>query len=275
MMQKMIMDIDAYLERIGLIEQPDVSVAGLFALQRAHMLYVPFENLDVFLRRPLSLALPNLFDKVITRKRGGYCFELNTLYAELLRIIGFTVRPLFARVWLREAIDVPARAHIIHLVDIEGQCYITDVGFGGRTSLVPLDIDSSKPVEDGDGLIRVLPIDLHGYMVQRFLDGKWQAQFSFTTEHVYKADIEMANHFMETHETSHFRHARYVGMFTKLGRDGLADNALTIRIGDALNVQTVPLGEEWEACIYNHFGLVLGLTSDERDNMYRPRESEV
>ena len=104
----------AYLARLGLdpaaAHPPDLRT--LPRLQRAHMQAVPFENLDVFLRRPLSLERDALFAKVVTRRRGGYCFELNALYAALLRTLGFAVTPRLARVWLRDPAEPPTRNHL-------------------------------------------------------------------------------------------------------------------------------------------------------------------
>jgi len=83
------MQISDYLNRLGLSAAPLPSLAGLSLLQDHHMRHVPFENLDVLLERPLNLSPDALFEKIVTHRRGGYCFELNTLYAHLLSEVGF------------------------------------------------------------------------------------------------------------------------------------------------------------------------------------------
>ena len=125
------MDIDRYLDRIGVGARPAPSLAALKVLQRAHMMTTPFENLDVFMRIPLSLSIDDLFDKIVVRRRGGYCFELNTLFGALLRGLGFDATPVLGRVWLRDQPAPPPRCHLLHLVMTGGRRMIVDVGFGG------------------------------------------------------------------------------------------------------------------------------------------------
>ena len=172
------MDIDLYLQRIGFEGQAEASLECLFALQKAHMLNVPFENLDVYMGRPLSLDPDDLFDKIVHKNRGGYCFELNTLYGAALREIGFEVTPLLARVWLRNPPQVPPLTHMLHKVAIDGEAYISDVGFGGLTTRVPLNISNPAPVDDCVGLIRLHPTE-YGQMVQRETSEGWENQFRF------------------------------------------------------------------------------------------------
>ena len=119
-----IMRLSKYLERIGLSGAPPPTLDGLCLLQDHHMRHVPFENLDVLLGRPLNLSPEALFDKIVTRKRGGYCFELNTLYAQLLGEIGFDPVPMMARVWLRDPIDPPPRTHLVNRVKIDSEDWI-------------------------------------------------------------------------------------------------------------------------------------------------------
>jgi len=114
-----------YLARIGLQTKPQADLAGLRLLQDHHMRYVPFENLDVVLGRPLNLSRKALFEKIVTHSRGGYCFELNTLYASLLEEIGFAPIPMLARVWLRDPPETPPRTHLVYRVKIDGVDWIS------------------------------------------------------------------------------------------------------------------------------------------------------
>lgn len=270
----------AYLERLGLPERPSPTLAGLAAVQRAHMQAVPFENLDVFLGCPLSLAIDDLFDKVVARRRGGYCFELNTLYAALLRTLGFGTTPVMARVWLRDPPATPTRNHLAHLVTLGGRRYLSDVGFGGYTARQPVDVDAAEPTDDGEGRIRVVDAPPYGRMLQRELDGVWGDQYSFDGAHVAAQDVVAANHFMQTHPLSHFRENRFAARFTPTGRRGLFDAQLTRRSYNAETGQhdrkeeTVPLDDSWLVRLESDFGIRLpGLTPAERARLLQPHAS--
>ncbi|MEL7537140.1 MAG: arylamine N-acetyltransferase [Pseudomonadota bacterium] len=261
------MDQHRYLARIGADEIADTSVASLTTLQWAHMRSVPFENLDVFLGRRLCLDVPALFDKVVNKRRGGYCFELNTLYAALLAELGFSPIPHLGRVWLRNPPEAPAKNHLVHTVKLDGKRYVTDVGFGGRAARVPLDVDSPASIDDGDGPIRIRTDREFGYFVERRSSEGWQRQYSFTLEPAHPADVRVANHYTETHPDSRFVRDRYAGRFTEHGRIGLFDRRLTVRRGADSQEITVDGGDAWLACIKAHFGLTLELTETERTRL--------
>ena len=144
-------DIGAYLDRIGLDVPPQPDLSALAVLQASHLMHVPFEGLDVRLGIPLSLDTDALFDKIIRRRRGGYCFELNGLFLELLRGLGFVARPVLARVWYRNPPQIPPLTHTLNLVSLEGEAYLVDVGFGGATARTPVAFRPGAEAEDIDG----------------------------------------------------------------------------------------------------------------------------
>ena len=261
------MDTDAWLQRIGIARPASNDFDALHTLQWAHMRSVPFENLDVYLGRPLALSPTALFDKVVHRRRGGYCFELNTLFAAMLRTLGFRLKPHLARVWLRDPVGIPARNHLAHTVEIDGRRVLTDVGFGGRAPRRPLHIDDPAPVDDGDGPVRVITMPEFGYVVERFYDEAWQRQYSFLLEPAYDADIRVANHFTATHPSSHFTQGRFVGRFTDVGRNGLVDRQFTVRRGASNDVRELVDDAAWLSCLETLFGLRLKMTPDERQRL--------
>ena len=194
-------DLPAYLARIGLKLPPPHDTEGLTALQRAHRLAIPFENIDVVLGRRVSLAPEAVFDKLVTRRRGGYCFEHNALLHEALEALGFETRPLLARVWLG-ADETPPRTHTLNLVTIDGAPWIADAGFGGSyTPPMPL---AKGEVAAADGTRhRLRRHDDHDWMLERLgaADGTgmgWLPQYSFTTERIWPADLHQAHHFTAT-----------------------------------------------------------------------------
>lgn len=264
-------DQRTYLERIGLDGAPAADLDGLARVQWAHMSCIPFENLNVFFRRPLNLATDALYDKVVAHHRGGYCFELNTLYAALLGGLGFEPVPHLARVWLRSPVGVPPRNHLVHTVRLGDQRWLTDVGFGARAPRQPLAIDRREPVDDGDGQIQVRPDAEFGYMVERHYDGDWQPQYSFDLDIAQPADIRVSNHYTETWPESHFLHLPYCGLFTTKGRTGLAGFELTIREGDAETRTTLTDVGEWLATVRDVFGMTIELAGADEQRLLETR----
>jgi N-hydroxyarylamine O-acetyltransferase len=141
-------DIDAYLERIGIAHVRELTPEFLDELIDAHQHTVPFDNLDVYEKQLTpSLGIADLFDKIVKRKRGGYCFELNGLFGALLKSLGFDTRPTMARVLLRP-IPHPLITHRANIVTIDGRDYLADVGFGGpMPNFAPLMEDGAARTE--------------------------------------------------------------------------------------------------------------------------------
>lgn len=132
-------DIFAYLSRIGYCGELEANVKTLAGLMRAHMKSVPFENLEVFFdKREPDLSTAVLFDKIVTRRRGGYCFELNGLFSRLLSSLGFSVSLFAARVVKGEYLSPPS--HEVLCVAAEGKRYFCDVGFGGPVPSSPIEL---------------------------------------------------------------------------------------------------------------------------------------
>jgi N-hydroxyarylamine O-acetyltransferase len=132
-----------YLARIGLSESPGVDLDGLTTLQQAHLSHVPFENIDVYRRTGVRTDLAWSLNKVITQRRGGWCFENNGAFGWLLRSLGFNVTYLGAHVLL-DPLHVEHMSHLCLRVDLD-EPYIVDVGFGDSfTNPMPL-------TSDGDG----------------------------------------------------------------------------------------------------------------------------
>ena len=232
------------------------------------MRYVPFENLNVLLGRPLDLTPSALFEKIVERKRGGYCFELNTLYAHLLSKAGFDPVPMMARVWLRDPLETPPRTHLVNRVKIEGEDWISDVGFGGRAARVPLKIEDGYEVDDGDGRIRIQADAQFGYRISRFQDGAWADQYTVETEVAHRADILSGNHWTENHPQSHFRLGIGVSLFTLEGRTSFYGGVLTHR-GKQTRTQEISGLDASLDVLKSEFGLNLNMNSEERERLSR------
>lgn len=149
-------DTRRYLARIGAEWPARPDAAALGTLHERHLRAVPFENLSIHLDEPIVLDLGSLREKVVERRRGGFCFELNGLFAALLRGLGFEVSLLAARVFLEDGELGQPGEHLSLRVLIDGEPWLADVGFG-RNSLRPVRLDVEAPQHDPDGEFVVRP----------------------------------------------------------------------------------------------------------------------
>jgi N-hydroxyarylamine O-acetyltransferase len=221
-------DVDAYLARIGYRGHVDPTLATLAGLHLAHATHTPFENLDILLGRPIRLDLEGLQSKLVAGRRGGYCFEHNTLFAAVLRTVGFTVTPLAARVRLG-ATRVGPRTHMLLRVDIDGLPYLADVGFGGESLLQPLPLALGVEAHDHGRVFRLAAdAGLHVLQVCRD-ESSWHDLYAFTLEPQFPADYEVANYYTSTHPSSIFVRQPFVQLATPAASYLLLGRRLSVR----------------------------------------------
>ena len=227
-------DLDTYLARVAMPARPTLDSFGLQRLQMAHRMAIPFECLDVRLGRPIAIDSAGVFAKLVTARRGGYCFEQNRLFLDALAALGFAARPLLARVWLGVE-DVPAQTHTLALVTIDGTDWIADAGFGGSYAPVMPLVDGAEADAPDGARFRLRRDDVHGWMLWRdgnpaTTDGRetgagFRRQFSFTLVPVYDADLSLANHWTSTFAQSRFRQHAIVSIVLPHGFASLTDRA--------------------------------------------------
>ena len=195
------LDLGAYLRRIGLAEAPTADLAGLRALHCAHATSIPFENLDIQLGLPIRLDLASLQAKLVARRRGGYCFEHNTLFLAMLKAMGFDVIACEARVRLGAPALLP-RTHMLLLARLEGTQWLCDVGFGGEGLLEPVPLDGAAHAQ----FLNTYRVAVEGSLrvLQSFHDGAWEDLYAFVPEERFPIDFVMANHYTSTHPDSRF-----------------------------------------------------------------------
>ncbi|MAM60888.1 arylamine N-acetyltransferase [Maritimibacter sp. UBA3975] len=188
----MAFDLSAYLDRLSLPE-PGTGREGLARLHFAHMSHIPFENTAPLLERIPSLEPAALMDKLVRRRRGGYCFEHNGLYGLALAELGHTARPLLARV--RNGAPVGgARTHQAWLVEIDGETWMSDVGFGGHAPLAPIPYRTGEAFEVPNGRYRFVTDPTTGETVLERLSGTdWTSLWGYDGVPVPQIDIEAAN----------------------------------------------------------------------------------
>ncbi|MCP1305629.1 arylamine N-acetyltransferase family protein [Paenibacillus tyrfis] len=250
-------EVSAYLERIGYDGPLDGSAAVLAELQECHIHSVPYENLDIVRRIPLSLEVEDLIDKIVVRGRGGYCFELNALFGWLLRELGYPVTDFVARFWRDEPAPPPKRRHQVLKVEAEGATYLCDVGVGGIVPRRPVQLIEGLEHQQGDECYRMERDPYYGWVLSELKHGQWCWLYSFTEEPQLPKDFIMASHWCETAPDSVFiNHAR-AAIRTRDGRKTLAGEEFRIFTADGVETFTPQTKEEYDEALRTHFGIVM------------------
>jgi N-hydroxyarylamine O-acetyltransferase len=247
-----------YLNRIGWAGAIGPTSATLHALHEAHLLAVPFENLDIALKREIVLDLDRLFDKIVTRRRGGFCYELNGLFASLLRSIGFDLDLLAARVANGEGVLGPEYDHMALLVRCEGKRWLADVGFGDSFR-TPIDLDDASPQPGGDPLGRAWSVRDDGGelgMVQHEADGSSRVGYAFTLTPRALEEYAPMCVYQQTSPESHFTRRRICSRATPAGRVSLADERLIVTTREGRREEPVPEHAR-SSVLLREFGVVL------------------
>ena len=248
-------DADRYLERVNYSGDIKPTEDGLEAVHRSQYHSIPFENFDILLGRGISLEPSTLFDKLVKRPRGGYCFELNGLLLMALAAFGFDARALLARVHLT---GTPSgRGHQIALVMIRGRQWITDVGFGHQCLRAPIPLELDQPVSQDGQTFQITDAGHFGNMLQTLIEEKWQDLYSFDLGHVIAADIAYGNHYTSTNPDSFFTFARVAALPLSTGAITLFDQTLKISTPDGEQVQELPEGQAYIDALKTHFGIEL------------------
>jgi len=197
--------LHAYLSRLNVESPPTVDLATLREIHLRHNCTVPFENLDVLLPGEILLDDRSLEDKLITARRGGYCFEQNGLLERALVEIGFQVRSLLGRVVLANPEQMPPRTHRLLLVELDGERWIADVGFGSQTLTAPVRLLADSEQETPHGCYR-LQQKGNDWILQFLHHQRWQSMYRFDLTQQYLADFMMGNFWSAHWPQSHFLH---------------------------------------------------------------------
>lgn len=226
-------DLGAYFDRIGYSGPAEPTLDVLRALHQLHPAAIPFEAIDVLLDRGIDISPQAVDAKLIDRRRGGYCYEQNGLFARVLRQIGFDVESLAANVrWMFAAGASPGPlTHRVLRVTIDGVPWLADVGFGSCVPTAPLRMDIADPQPTQHETFRFVRMGPH-LLLQALVEEQWQPVYSISAEVWLDAHYEMANWYTSTHPVSHFRHRLIVTRTTPEARYILADGRLTIRKPD-------------------------------------------
>ena len=247
------MDVTAYLDRINYRGSLVPSAATLRDLQVAQLLAVPFENLSIHSNEPIILEDDALFEKVVKRKRGGFCYELNGLFAALLRELGFKVEMLNAQVANSEGVFGPDFDHMSLLVTLEER-WLADVGFGDSFR-EPLLLDKREPTVQGERSYLITSAGEQLELRQREGDGEWKAQYRFTLQPYAYADYAGMCHFHQTSPDSHFTKARLCSRATPDGRITISGMRLITATHEGRQERVIENEAEYARLLHEHFGI--------------------
>jgi N-hydroxyarylamine O-acetyltransferase len=225
-------ELGAYLERIGL----EAARTDLAQLHRAHVCSIPFENLDPRRGVPVSLEPSALVDKLVTRRRGGYCFEQNLLLATALRALGAEVDLILGRVRLGRPSGTPRpRTHLVLRVRAQGGVWLADAGFGNGTLLEPIPFYPGD-VHDQSGWRFRLVAEGPEHVLQGWQDGDWIDLYGFVPEPAPLVDLDTSNWYTATHPRSPF----VTGLIVSIHRPDGAQVSLSDWTGQLALVQETP-----------------------------------
>jgi N-hydroxyarylamine O-acetyltransferase len=252
-------DTKAYLERINYHGSLVPTAETLRALQVAHLLAVPFENLSIHAGQPIVLEDDALFTKIVSNRRGGFCYEANGLFAALLRALGFDVTMLSARVANANGEFGPDFDHMALMVQL-AERWLVDVGFGD-SFLEPLRLDERGEQRQGSRVYNIISAGNELTLMRRDGVEEWQPQYRFTLASHTFADYDDMCRYHQTSPDSHFTRGRICSRATEQGRITISDmRFITTTDGDEGQIReerTLSSEEEYPHVLREHFGIVM------------------
>ncbi|WJF91561.1 arylamine N-acetyltransferase [Paraburkholderia bonniea] len=225
------LNLERYFSRIdyrGQAYSPALNV--LRELHELHTQTIPFENINSLIGVPTLIDLPSIVEKLVNHRRGGYCFEQNTLFYNVLMELGFCVTPLIARVlWGGVPSSNAACTHMLLRVDLEGKSYICDVGFGGVTLPTPIELVAGKVQQTSFEWFRLVASERETLELEVELNGVWKKIYRFDLRPAEWIDYELANWYTSTFPMSHFLSNLVICRISHSGRLTLSNKIFTER----------------------------------------------
>lgn len=250
------MDQKKYFKRIGYNGDPSPTFEVLKELQKKHLFTVPFENLDIHYGNRIDLDIENIYDKIIHRNRGGFCYELNGLFYELLESIGFQATIVSARVYKKEEKDyTPEFDHLAIIVQLDKTDYLVDVGFG-EFIFSPLNTEVNHLQHDLRETYRVDQYDRTHMQVSRQENSKWVPEYIFSLRERALQDFAGMCHYHQTSSESHFRQKKICSLPTDSGRITVTSDKVKIKQEGGIDEHELKNEEEFRAALWEYFRIV-------------------
>jgi len=249
-------DPSLYLCRIGYSGPRDPTPEVLRRIHRAHLFTVPFENLDIHLKRPIVLDEERILDKIVRQHRGGFCYELNGGFAVLLRSLNFHVTQLSAGVARADGSFGPDFDHMTLLVETP-EPWLCDVGFGD-CFLEPLPLVPDVEFHQQGFGYRSFQIGSHWLLQRREQNGEWKSLYKFTLIPRQLSDYVPMCHYQQTSPESHFTRQRICSRATPEGRLTLSDLRFIVTQSGRRTETELSGEEEYRKALKEHFAIDLG-----------------
>jgi N-hydroxyarylamine O-acetyltransferase len=249
------LDVAAYQQRLHHHGPLTPTAETLRALHLAHHLTVPFENLDIHLGQPILLDEARFYDKIVRRRRGGFCYELNGLFGALLREIGYDVTLLSARVMTGDGGFTPEFDHLVLLVELEER-WLADVGFG-ESFREPLRLDDPGEQRQPLGMYRLVREGADWAMREIGPAGEMVDGYQFTLQPRRLADFVEMCQYHQTSPQSHFTQKRICSLATPEGRVTLSDLSLIVTANGERQERELSGPAEYTAVLRERFGIEL------------------
>jgi len=252
----MSLDLNAYFARIKYTGARAPTLALLSDLHKLHPSAIPFENLDPFFKRPVHIEPDAIVRKLVNGKRGGYCFEQNSLFYDALIALGFVATPLAGRVILRwqKGQPRPGLTHRLTLARLPEGVFIADVGFGAQSPTAPLKLEHALEQNTPHGTYRIMR-DGAVHELQSEAAGIWSGMYQFTLEPQSPADFELGNWFTATHPRSHFRQNILAAIVDGDTRINLLNTRVTKRCGEKSEERMVTNSKELDRVLADELGI--------------------
>jgi arylamine N-acetyltransferase len=268
-------DVAAYFGRIGYRGPVEPTIETVHALVAAHNGSIPFENLDPLLGIPVAdLGAAALADKLVRRRRGGYCYEHNGLMGYVLDALGFGVERLAGRVvWMNPDGSLPAQTHQVLSVSVPGVDgpLLVDVGFGGQTLTSPIRLEPGPVQETRHEPYRIRDRG-DGYQLEAEINGEWQPLYMFNTRPQPRIDLEVGSWYVSTHPKSFFVTGLTAALVTDDARWNLRGRHLAIhRAEDTERIRLDTASDVLDA-LTDRFGIDMADLGDRADVEARVNE---
>jgi len=241
-----------YLNRIRVNSNIETSIDGLSQLQKHHLMMIPFENLDIHNGTRIQLDINKLFNKIIAKGRGGFCYEVNSLFFELLISLGFEAKRISAKVFSKENSYGQEYDHLAILVKIGNIVYLSDVGFG-EFAFSPLKFELGIKQEDQRGIFYFDKYDDDYFRISKIEKEEIVPQYIFTTASRELSEFENMCNYHQTSPESHFTRQKAISLPYENGRLTLTEDKLKITDGNSVKEKSLSSSSEFDELLWKYF----------------------
>lgn len=248
------LNLNEYLSRIKYNKKLSADLDTLIELQKCHLLNIPFENLDIHNRTPITIDVEKFYTKIIENKRGGFCYELNGLFNELLKVIGFKTFLVSARVFDTAENYSEEFDHLAIIVSIDNEKWLTDVGFG-EFAFSPLKIITGIEQKDARGIFRINQFDEEYLVVQKQIPGGWKNEYLFSLKPRNISEFSEKCYYHQTSPDSHFTQKKLCSIPTQNGRITLTDKSLKITNNESIEEKEIKNEEQFYQLLKEYFSI--------------------